>query len=150
MADVVAGLMWKDGLVLLGKRKASGKRGGLWEMPGGKCDERLLKGDLEMRERVRECHEEALAREWREELGIDIAVGPRVSTALLDLETCFTVTLYAVYPVAGGGDPRPLDHEELRWVSLKHAIEYMPCSPAMYLHYQATRAFLWNVLGHEP
>lgn len=54
---VVAGLALVDGRVLLGKRKATGKRGGLWECPGGKVD-------------PGENPKDALIREWREELGM--------------------------------------------------------------------------------
>lgn len=132
MADVVAGLYLRDGKVLLGLRKPEGKRGGLWECPGGKVD-------------AGETHMVALCREWREELGVEItnwgtAGGERIAVALLDLEVCFTVTLYAVYDVTGM--PQSLDHVELRWVDLSYAIEYMPCSPAMYMHWPAVRQWL--------
>jgi alpha-1,2-mannosyltransferase len=132
MADVVAGLYLRDGKVLLGLRKPTGKRGGLWECPGGKVD-------------PGETHMAALCREWREELGVEItawgqAGGERIAAALLDLEVCFTVTLYAVHAVQG--EPQSLDHVELRWVDLAYAIEYMPCSPAMYAHWPVVRQWL--------
>lgn len=139
MADVVAGLLLRDGKALLGLRKPGGKRGGLWETPGGKCDETLVPGDHQMNWRTRECHETALIREWQEELGINIIVGRRVATALFDLEICFTVTLYQVTTTE---EPKCLDHAELRWVDLQHAIEYMPCSPALYAHWPAVRNIL--------
>lgn len=135
MVEVVAGLYMQDGKALLGLRKPGGRRGGLWECPGGKVD-------------LGESHLAALRRAWREELGVTItsvdplrvATALRIATALLDLEGCFTVTLYAVRAVQG--DLQCLDHAELRWVDLKHAIEYMPCSPAMYLHWPMVRWWL--------
>lgn len=127
----------RDGKALLGLRQPNGKRGLLWEMPGGKCDVNSLPGDVTWD--VRERHETALRREWMEELGVEIVVGPRIATCLLDLEVPFTVTLYMVYTT---GTPQPLDHAELRWVDLREAVEYMPCSPALYLHWPAIRAWL--------
>jgi 8-oxo-dGTP pyrophosphatase MutT (NUDIX family) len=44
MTDVVAGLLLRDGKALLGLRKAGGKRGGLWEMPGGTTPETVRWG----------------------------------------------------------------------------------------------------------
>ena len=129
MVEVVAGLYMQDGKALLGLRKPGGRRGGLWECPGGKVD-------------PGESHLAALRREWHEELGVAaswINQQP-IATAFFDLEICFTVTLYAVRAVQG--DLQCLDHAELRWVDLKHAIEYMPCSPAMYLHWPMVRWWL--------
>ena len=129
MVEVVAGLYMQDGKALLGLRKPGGRRGGLWECPGGKVD-------------PGESHLAALRREWHEELGVAaswINQQP-IATAFFDLEICFTVTLYAVRAVQG--DLQYLDHAELRWVDLKHAIEYMPCSPAMYLHWPMVRWWL--------
>lgn len=126
MADVVAGLLLRDGKVLLGLRKMGGKRGGLWEMPGGKVDQG-------------ESHALALMREWQEECGVPVGVGERIAVALLDLEVCFTVTLYEVIT---SDEPKALDHAGLQWMDLQHAIEYSPCSPAMYLHWPLVRVWL--------
>jgi len=137
VADVVAGFAMRDGLVLLGKRKSGGKRGDLWECPGGKVE-------------PGESHSLALQREWKEELGLDfVAVGPLIGEAYLDLEVDFTVYLYAV-EFLHNATPLPQDHDELKWVSLRHAIEYMPCSPAMYIHYPHVRRYLWEHHKTEP
>src|SRR2546423_5429665 len=60
--DVSAGLVFRDGKLLITQRHAEAHLGGLWEFPGGK------------RERD-ETFEECLARELREELGIEVVVG---------------------------------------------------------------------------
>jgi 8-oxo-dGTP diphosphatase len=125
----------RDGKALLGLRKPSGKRGNLWEMPGGKVD--VMRGQLES-------HMIALQREWLEEVGLDVAVGERIATCVLDVEVVFTVTLYEVFAT---GEPKPLDHVELRWVDLDEAIQTWPCSPAMYMHWPLVRAWL---RGHVP
>lgn len=126
MADVVAGLLRRNNKVLLGLRKPGAKRGSLWEMPGGKVEQY-------------EEHKTALRREWREEVNLDIEVGERIAVATLDLEVCFTVTLYEVFAT---GTPELLDHAELTWANLHTAIEYMPCSPALYMHWPVVREWL--------
>lgn len=58
MTRVVAGICSRSGKILMGKRlPADGFFGGHWEFPGGKVEEG-------------ESDEEALAREFREELGV--------------------------------------------------------------------------------
>jgi ADP-ribose pyrophosphatase YjhB (NUDIX family) len=63
----VSAAIFKDGRVLLAQR-AGAPLAGLWSLPGGKVEpgERLA---------------EAVAREVREEVGIDIAVGPLAGIA---------------------------------------------------------------------
>lgn len=139
MIEVVAGLLMRDGKALLGLRKAGGKRGGLWEMPGGKCDIVNTSPRPHIKRAYVESHETALRREWMEELSLDIVVGARIATCFLDLEVSFTVTLYEVHTA---GTPKTLDHDELRWVEPGHAIVRMPCSPALYLHWPVLRAWL--------
>ena len=60
--DVAAGLVFRDGKLLITQRHADAHLGGLWEFPGGKreCDETF---------------ETCLVRELREELGIEVSVG---------------------------------------------------------------------------
>jgi 8-oxo-dGTP diphosphatase len=61
---VVAGLIRKPGEVLLTQRKPGRHLGLSWEFPGGKVE-------------AGETDEEALRRELREELGIEVTVGTR-------------------------------------------------------------------------
>lgn len=56
--DVVAGLIVKEGLLLVCQRKESGAFPLKWEFPGGKVEKE-------------ETHENALRRELKEELGIE-------------------------------------------------------------------------------
>ncbi len=59
---VVAGVIQNEGKILITKRKEEGLLGGLWEFPGGKVEEG-------------ETPEQALIRELREELQVDVKVG---------------------------------------------------------------------------
>lgn len=134
--NVVAGLAWRynhrTGVeVLLGRRKDGKLRGGLWEMPGGKVDP-----DEDVRE--------ALSREWREELGVDVTAEAEISTAILRLDDTLVVELRPVVEVRPGEFDRAqaLDHAELRWVRLDDAMRYLPCSPALYAHYRDAADYL--------
>lgn len=62
MARSVAGIVWREGRVLLARRMPGGVNGGRWEFPGGKSE----RGEDPAR---------SLAREFAEELGVEIAVG---------------------------------------------------------------------------
>jgi mutator protein MutT len=60
--EVAAGLIFRGGRLLLAQRFPGQHLGSLWEFPGGK------------RERG-ETYEQCLARELREELGVEVVVG---------------------------------------------------------------------------
>jgi len=60
--DVAAGLVFREGKVLITQRHAGAHLGGLWEFPGGKRE-------------PDEAFEACLQRELREELGIEVVVG---------------------------------------------------------------------------
>lgn len=61
MVQVVAALIWDNGRFMACQRPAHKARGLLWEFVGGKVE-------------AGESREEALCRECREELGVEIAV----------------------------------------------------------------------------
>jgi len=65
--EVSAGLVFRDGKLLLTQRPQGGHLAGLWEFPGGKRE-------------PGESFEECLRRELREELGIEVEVGERVES----------------------------------------------------------------------
>ena len=57
--EVAAGLVFRDGQLLITQRPAGGHLAGLWEFPGGKREEH-------------ETFEQALHRELMEELAIEV------------------------------------------------------------------------------
>src|SRR5688572_4331122 len=60
--EVSAGLVFRDGKLLITQRHTDAHLGGMWEFPGGKRE-------------CEESFESCLARELREELGIEVCVG---------------------------------------------------------------------------
>jgi len=94
-----------DGQFLLACRKANSFLGGLWEFPGGKRE-------------PGESLEECLARELREELGIEVAVGEHLVT-LEHGYTHFRITLHVFRCRLVAGEPRCLDCDEVRWVTVE-------------------------------
>jgi 8-oxo-dGTP diphosphatase len=69
MLTVVAAIIESDGKILACRRKAGGAFGLMWEFPGGKKE-------------PGESPSEALARELREELGIEARIGAEVYRAV--------------------------------------------------------------------
>lgn len=65
--DVAAGLVFRNGKLLITRRHPEAHLGGLWEFPGGKRE-------------ADESFEDCLTRELREELGIDVEVGELVES----------------------------------------------------------------------
>ena len=65
--DVSAGLVFRNGLLLITQRRPEDHLGGLWEFPGGKRQEG-------------ESDEACLRRELIEELGIEVEVGELLET----------------------------------------------------------------------
>ena len=62
VVEVSAGVIFRDGLLLITRRRAEDHLGGLWEFPGGK-------------RHAGESWEDCLRRELMEELGIEVEVG---------------------------------------------------------------------------
>jgi mutator protein MutT len=98
----MAAVIERDGRFLVTRRLEGTHLPGYWEFPGGKCD-------------PGETHEVCLARELREELGIDARIGDEI----LAIEHAYpqrTVRLH-FYRCEIAGEPRPLLNQEMRWVS---------------------------------
>ncbi len=99
---IAAGIIWKRGRILIQQRASSGLLGGLWEFPGGK---------VEPGETLAEC----VAREVREELGIEIRVGAEI-TAVDHAYSHFSITLHALACEFVGGRVKLAGAQAFRWV----------------------------------
>lgn len=113
---VVAGALITDGALLVAQRARPPELAGLWELPGGK----VAAGESDA---------EALVRELREELGVDVTVGPRLGA---DVPLSATTTLRAFRVTLADGRVHPHDHRALRWVTAAelHDLPWVPADTA--------------------
>jgi 8-oxo-dGTP diphosphatase len=102
---VAAGVLIEHGRVLLTKRKAGTHLAGAWEFPGGK-----VQPDEDPRD--------ALARELREELGIDASVEEVLEVTFHRYEERAVLLLFfAAKRRPGSPEPRALDVAAFRWAA---------------------------------
>ena len=96
---VVGAAIFDDaGRLLAAQRAAPARYAGLWEFPGGKVE-------------AGESPQAALARECREELGIEIKVGTLVGEVAIDVGA---LQVYRASIVSG--QPQAREHKALRWL----------------------------------
>jgi A/G-specific adenine glycosylase len=107
---VTAAVIIRKSKVLIACRPPHGLLGGMWEFPGGKQQ----KG-----EDLSTC----LQREIREELGVEIMVGDQLGM-YRHAYTHFRVRLYAFRCSLAGGEPRPIQVAEVRWVAPDELSQY--------------------------
>jgi 8-oxo-dGTP diphosphatase len=100
MQIVVAGALICDSALLVAQRRRPPELAGLWELPGGK----VAAGETEP---------EALVREFREELGVEVVVGERIGE---DVPVGEAIVLRAYSVSQRAGTLHPHDHGALRWV----------------------------------
>jgi len=99
--EVVAGVLEKEGKYLAGRKTDIQSNSEIWEFPGGKVE-------------AGESIEEALRREWREELEVEITkfCGPitKLENEEYRLHFCAIEVL---------GTPAAKEHSELSWLQPK-------------------------------
>jgi mutator protein MutT len=101
--DVAAGLIFRDGKLLITQRHADSHLGGLWEFPGGKRE-------------TGETFEQCLKRELKEELEICVRVGDRFESVTHAYPEK-TVHLEFFLCEIESGDPHPHGCARLKWVT---------------------------------
>lgn len=100
---VVGAALVEDGRLLAARRSAPVELAGRWELPGGKVE-------------PGETADAALARELREELGVDAEVSGRVPGEW-PLGEPYVLQVWTARLRPGSAAPEPLqDHDELRWL----------------------------------
>ena len=107
---VAAGLLFRDGKLLITQRPAGGHLAGLWEFPGGKC---------EPGETLPEC----LQRELHEELGVLVNVRECVET----LEHAYPekIVQLSFYQCAlVMGEPEGREGQSMAWVRPNQLEDY--------------------------
>lgn len=98
---VVAGLVVRDGRVLITQRTAAQAMPHKWEFPGGKVE-------------PGEAPVDALGRELREELAIEVAVG-RVWEVLFHAYPNFDLVMLVYVCQVTAGEPIPAQVADLAW-----------------------------------
>lgn len=103
MVEVVAALIWKGDQFMICQRPAHKGNGLLWEFVGGKVEP----GEQKDRALIREC---------REELAITVAVGaPFMDVVHQYPDALVHLTLF--HATIAEGEPRLLEHVDLRWIT---------------------------------
>ena len=109
--NVTAGVIWRDGRLLIAQRPLDGLLGGLWEFPGGK-------------QQPNETLPECLHRELCEELDIKVEVGAKLAV-VRHAFTHFRITVYAFEcRYLSTGDPKTLDVHDWCWVTPDELDDY--------------------------
>ena len=111
--EVVAALIRRDGRFLICQRPAHKARALLWEFAGGKVE-------------PGESGPEALVRECREELGVDL----RVLGAFMDVTHAYpdlTVHLTLYESELASGEVQRLEHNDIRWITPEEIDRYDFC-----------------------
>lgn len=103
MTQVVAALVWEQNRFMICQRPANKTRAFEWEFVGGKVE----KG---------ETLEQALIRECREEIGVEISVGSiyaEVDHVYPDIT--IHLTLFNAF-LSQGEEPKKLEHNDIRFI----------------------------------
>ena len=110
MIDVAAGLVFRDGKLLITQRHRDAHLGGLWEFPGGKRE-------------ADETFEECLRRELQEELGIEVELHERVES-ITHAYPEKTVRLEFIRCSWRRHEPQALGCPDFRWVGREELAGY--------------------------
>lgn len=110
LQKVSAGIIEKDGKILIAKRKTGKCIGAKWEFPGGKLEEN-------------ETLEECLLREIKEELDIEIEIEFYMASSRFFCSG-IEIELIAYKAKYLSGELKLTDHEEVKWVLPEELSEY--------------------------
>ena len=104
MIDVVAAIIRNDeGKILIAQRNLNKSQGGLWEFPGGKIESGETK-------------EEAIVREIKEELNMNIKVDSFFDEKIYEYPDK-TIRLIALNCSMISDSYEVLEHEDIKWIS---------------------------------
>jgi len=111
--EVVAAIIKKDDKILATQRGYGEFKGG-WEFPGGKME-------------IGENPRQALIREIKEELDIEIVIGELISTVEYDYPQ-FHLTMHCFICSINGGELVLKEHEAAKWLTKNTltSVEWLP------------------------
>lgn len=110
MIQVAAAVIIKDSKCLITRRSPGQNLAGLWEFPGGKLE-------------PGETPEGCLQREIREELAIDVTVGPLIAESRFGYPSG-SIHLLAYQAAWKGGKLSLSVHDDYAWVSADKLLDY--------------------------
>lgn len=113
MTEVVAALIWDGDRFMACQRPPHKARGLLWEFVGGKVE-------------PGETKKEALIRECREELAVELSVG-EVFMDVVHEYPDLTVHLTLFNASIASGEPEKLEHYDIRWLTVDEIDDYAFC-----------------------
>ena len=113
MTEVVAALIWQGERFMICQRPAHKARGMLWEFVGGKVE-------------PGESKEQALVRECREELAVEVAVGD-IFLEVTHTYPDITVHLTLFHASIVQGVPQKLAHNDIRYITVDEIPKYEFC-----------------------
>jgi mutator protein MutT len=128
--EVSAALVFRNGRLLITQRHADSHLGGCWEFPGGKRE-------------PGETFEQCLAREIREELGVEITVG-ELFDEVFHTYPEKSVHLKFFRCSLSAGEPQPLDCAAVKWIGPAGLEEHpFPAADARLIEKLKAAADLW-------
>ena len=129
--EVAAGLVYREGKLLITQRRSQDHLGGLWEFPGGKRE-------------AGENFESCLIRELREELGIEVAVGELVDDIAHDYpEKKIHLRFYRCVWIRN--EPQAIGCQSFAWVRPSELAKYsFPPADARLLEKLRDSAETWR------
>ena len=113
MVEVVAALIWDGAKFMICQRPEHKARELLWEFVGGKVE-------------PGETKEQALIRECQEELDVTLSVGDVFMDVVHEYPD-ITVHLTLFNATIAQGEPRKLEHNDIKWISPKEIPNYDFC-----------------------
>ena len=132
--EVSAGLVFRNGQLLITQRHAGAHLGGLWEFPGGKRE-------------LNESFEDCLVRELHEELGIEVAVGELIETIQHDYPDK-RVLLKFFRCDWEANEPQAIGCPAFAWVTRDELSRYeFPAADARLLERLCSTPFWWDPRG---
>ena len=119
--EVVAGVI-KDGDRIFATQRGYGDQKGGWEFPGGKME-------------PGETPEQALVRELKEELDVEVNVGEKICTVEYDYPK-FHLTMHCFWATIASGAIKLLEHEDAKWLDRESldSVNWLPADVEVVNH----------------
>ena len=111
---VVAGILVRDGKIMISRRPAGAHMGMKWEFPGGKIE-------------AGETPQQAVVREIREELDATVRVGDLIDTIEYDYPA-FHLSMDCFWCEVASGELKLLEAEAARWLTKEEldSVQWLP------------------------